>query len=349
MKIYMHHSENSAVGYYRIWQPAKWLNKLGLAEARTIPAENIMIPINKKDRDEKIGSMEEMIEWADLMIFQRRETYSQYALIQCIYETYKKPIVLEIDDNLIDIDRSHPQYEVHREKAFNEAFEVRRVKTSEMELLRRRLPIVKVGYHYPPDGMVDIVIRKNYDCGWLNRYALAKIPAITTTTDELKKVYQRFNSNVYVLPNCIDFELWDAIPEHIENKRLRIGWAGGWQHIKDINSISNVLETILKKYPEVEFHFVRCKTDEMERLLKKYPDQIKYIGEGCKIQDWVETFSSWGFDIGLAPLWTNTFNKGKCITGDSLVITPKGIKTIKSIYEKKDDKIALFDNDQIVT
>lgn len=309
-KVFLHHSENSAVGYYRVWQAAYWLDKLGLMRVKRLPDKSGVLPLNKKDRNE-LGSVEEIAKWADLMVWQRRETYLQFATLEALQEVYCKPIVYEIDDNLIEIDRNHPQYEVHREKSLNEAFDMIDVPEYQLQKYIDTKRVVKIGRHNPPDGWVSLMLAKEYDCGWLNKECLSKVTAITTTTQYLKELYQKINPNVYILPNCIDFEIWDKLPPVTKKDKIRIGWAGGWQHIKDMSVIIEPMKTILRRFPEVEFHYVRCRTNEMKRLETLFPNQVKFLGEGCKIQEWPQTYAGWDFDIGLAPLWISNFNKGK--------------------------------------
>lgn len=307
----MIHSENTGVGYYRIWSPAKWLTKLGLVDVKRVPDDYETLPLDKSSRDPIHGSMEEMIEWADLLVFQRRETYAQYSLIDTILNVYHKPVVFEIDDNLMSIDKSHPQYEVHRDKPFNDAFSIIRIKKCELSHYTKIMPVVKIGVHQPNDGYVDIMVTKGWDCGWLNRNMIPKFTAVTTTTEYLANAYRKLNKNVHVLPNCIDFELWDNLPPKVDNDKVVIGWAGGAQHGKDITSIVNVIDTILKKYQNVEFRIVRCLPEKMDNLMRKYPDRIKFLGKGVRIQEYPATYKGWGFDIGIAPLWISEFNKCK--------------------------------------
>lgn len=302
LRIFMMHSEDSAVGYYRIYQPAYWLQKLGLAEIRRIPDDYPFL---------STVELEEITNWADLLVFQRRETYAQFATIETIQQVKHKCCVIELDDDLINIDRFHPQYKIHSLKDANDVLEQIDVPVKNLDKWSKDRAVVKVLKHEPEDGWVTLIRQKDWDCGWLMRNSMPMMDAVTVTTETLKNVYSAFNSQVFVLKNCIDFDIWDKLPAKKPNEHLTIGWAGGWQHIHDLEEVIYALDRILRTYKDVHFHYVRCQTRDMKRLESLYPNQVKYLGEGCKIQDWPKTYADWNFDIGLAPLRTSKFNQGK--------------------------------------
>lgn len=312
LKVYMHFSESSAVGYYRIWQPEKWLNRLGLANVKRLPDDKHLItPFNKSDANPN-RSQEELIEWADLLVYQRRNTRVQHAVLEAILEKFNKPVVYELDDDLINIDNSHPQYNVYREKSASEAFDVIKINTKDLSKYQKAGKILQVGYPDPPDGTLQLMLIKDWDLGWLLREYLPVISAITVTCEALKEVYVKYNPNVYVLPNCIDFELWDGLRPQQDYGYTVLGWAGGFQHLRDMDRVlAPVIDIILNRFPDVRFHYVRCQSKELQRLERKYPNQVHYIGAGCPISEWPKTYNDWQFDIGLAPLYRSKFNEGK--------------------------------------
>lgn len=134
---------------------------------------------------------------------------------------------------------------------------------------------------------------------------LRESDAIIVSTPHLAEVYNEFNEYVYQVPNCIDFEMWNRAQRHKNKGKITIGWAGGATHDADLAIIEPVMKHILAKYPNVEFCFVhggnkyagmkgvRCTTDYAR--IDKYP---KYLAKQ-------------GFDIGIAPLVDNAFNRGK--------------------------------------
>ena len=120
--------------------------------------------------------------------------------------------------------------------------------------------------------------------------------AITVSTDPLKEIYSRYNENVCVIPNAMDFRL--VKPRTHNNKKLVVGYAGAIEHASEFNLISKCLSALTKgeflsKVLVKLFHykFPRCET------IKYFP--FEQYHEALRISD---------FDIGLAPIALNQFN-----------------------------------------
>jgi len=125
--------------------------------------------------------------------------------------------------------------------------------------------------------------------------------AVTVTTQHLAEVVSRFNANVFVLPNCIDLNL--ITYQRTKAERLTIGWAGGSSHLNDFASMRSNLRQFLRRHPEVDMHFV----GQDYRELFKLPN-TRWTGWNANLVDYLHTLD---FDIGVAPLAYNEFNKSK--------------------------------------
>jgi len=71
--------------------------------------------------------------------------------------------------------------------------------------------------------------------------------AITTTTSYIAKVFGERSGNpnkVYVFPNCIDFSAQSWAHRSQNSRRLRIGWAGGSSHDRDLLQLRGVASTL---------------------------------------------------------------------------------------------------------
>lgn len=104
MKATMLHSENSAVGMYRIWQPAKYLKKLGWETAVTDDEMHTM----KVDGPE---GMEGLAKGSDIIVAQRPENIENVALFMAMRDQFQAPFVFEIDDNIYDVAKSSIAYQ----------------------------------------------------------------------------------------------------------------------------------------------------------------------------------------------------------------------------------------------
>jgi glycosyltransferase involved in cell wall biosynthesis len=135
---------------------------------------------------------------------------------------------------------------------------------------------------------------------------LKEADAVITTTPYLKEVYSEFNDNIYVLPNSIDFDIWGKV-QHKRNKgKITIGWVGAANHKADLMIIEPTIDYLTKKYPQVEFCFGHG----------IHPDfrgrkGVRWEHEFIRIDKYPKAIAQMGFDIGMAPLVDNAFNRGK--------------------------------------
>ncbi|HEU5006853.1 MAG TPA: glycosyltransferase family 4 protein, partial [Jatrophihabitantaceae bacterium] len=125
--------------------------------------------------------------------------------------------------------------------------------------------------------------------------------AVTVTTEYLADHVRTMNSNVHVLPNCIDATLLQH--ERPRSDRVTIGWAGGSSHNPDFEFVRKELGSFLRRNLAVDVHFIGM-------------DYRKAVGRpDGRHSGWndnlVEYLTKIDFDIGIAPLAYHAFNKGK--------------------------------------
>src|SRR3990167_1239810 len=58
--------------------------------------------------------------------------------------------------------------------------------------------------------------------------------AMVVSTPYLKEVYEDFNKNIHVVPNSLDFRIYDNLKFRNNRDFVRIGWAGGASHNDDL-------------------------------------------------------------------------------------------------------------------
>jgi len=157
---------------------------------------------------------------------------------------------------------------------------------------------------------------------------------VTVTNDALKRQFSKYNNNVVVLPNSIDFGvirqleekdlflqileldrsfkrkpfLTSKIINEKERGAVNIGWAGSFTHEKDLPILDEVMPYICKKNPNVIFYNVGfiCQSliDRMRGL------QLRMI-EGVDTPKYMGLLKALRLDIGLAPIKRVVFNEGK--------------------------------------
>ncbi len=148
---------------------------------------------------------------------------------------------------------------------------------------------------------------------------LSLADGLTVSTDPLSKVYSRLNPSIDVLPNCNDINDWPA-PTKKNDGKIRIGYAGGNAHGDDLALILNPVARILDLYPNVLFEICGAVTaleaKEMGEKMNKFTKrditpQILIIKGTPAWQGYPELLASFGWDIGIAPLVDEPFNRGK--------------------------------------
>lgn len=134
-----------------------------------------------------------------------------------------------------------------------------------------------------------------------------KSDAMIVSTPALKDLYSDLNDQVYVIPNAIDFSVWDRAASRRRRKfGLRIGWAGGANHERDLLILKKVVPAVLAKHRQVRFVFVHG----VPEFLKRLPG-VEVVSKFVPIRQYPNFLASQDLDIGLAPIEDNTFNAGK--------------------------------------
>lgn len=139
----------------------------------------------------------------------------------------------------------------------------------------------------------DAAFRQNFG------FFLEECDAIFVSTEHLKKVYSRYNDQIYVLPNSIDPNF--AIPRFGNNRIPVIGWAGSGTHRADFERMQPALARL-------------AQDPDLRIRLFWYPD---FSGPSVQQVPWVDWSSYYqclalsDFDIGLAPLAEHIFNRSK--------------------------------------
>lgn len=143
----------------------------------------------------------------------------------------------------------------------------------------------------------------------LRKVAVAQLreaDAVVVSTPYLKEVYSEFNDNIYVIPNSIDFEMWNRAPRKRNKGKITIGWMGGATHNDDLLIIEPAIDYLTNKYPQVEFVFGHGMHPNFRG--KK---NVRWISKFARIDKYARLVAAMGMDIGLAPLVDNAFNRGK--------------------------------------
>ena len=139
------------------------------------------------------------------------------------------------------------------------------------------------------------------------------VDVITVSTQTLKSVLRaklgHLRQEILVTPNAIDFDMFRPSYLDKDDGRIILGWAGSNTHDGDMGDICEVLPELLKKYPNLYIEFVGGLPPKNMRAMERVSHR-----QWVPVGEFANRFSSWAWDISMAPLDDNRFNRSKsCI------------------------------------
>jgi glycosyltransferase involved in cell wall biosynthesis len=140
---------------------------------------------------------------------------------------------------------------------------------------------------------------------------LAHSDAVTVSTNFLAEQYARYNPNIHVIPNYLDWEMWeDVTPQYeVERPRIRVGWMGSMRWRKgDLSILRGLIGPWLRRNPNVDFVAAGDDNTGIHDFLEVPEDQrVTYGRAPFKHLNLITPT----MDIGLVPLEMNNFNEAK--------------------------------------
>jgi glycosyltransferase involved in cell wall biosynthesis len=178
------------------------------------------------------------------------------------------------------------------------------------EFLVKKILRKKIIYDFDDAIWLPVISDGNKKFAFLKSYSkfskIIKLSDVVIAGNEYLADYARqFNSNVHIIPSCIDLDL--NIPnrqKQNENDKICIGWSGSETTLAHLLLIKDVLVSIQKKYgDQVYFKVISSRND------------FEIPGVNIKSVKWqkeTEAEELDEFDIGIMPLPDNDWSKGKC-------------------------------------
>ncbi|MBU0777633.1 glycosyltransferase [Patescibacteria group bacterium] len=287
--------ENAACACYRVKWPLDALARQGLAHIYIPPLENGN-RIVAMDPDGKKNPMQpRLVNNYDMIVLQRQPDADVTRLIRTCKNAGIK-VVFDIDDDALHIPPENPNYMVWGRDSR---------KVQQMVRAYR-----KVGKEPPAiRNMTPQQAAENAKMlfrGILDNIRLADL--VTTTTPVLRDVYQKYNSNIVVLPNQMDRGGWENL-KPVEHERLWIGWAGGWTHIHDLEIVARPMGEILRRYDHVDLCLIGWGQAKELVFSDISPERVLTFPWSDDVYGYRNNLAS--MDIILAPSYDNLFNAGK--------------------------------------
>jgi glycosyltransferase involved in cell wall biosynthesis len=160
---------------------------------------------------------------------------------------------------------------------------------------------------------------EQYKPGQPERYfvaaGLSLASGMVVSTQPLIDTYSPIQKSIDLFPNCNDVEDWKFEKKQFRDGKVRIGYMGSVTHNADFELASEPLKRVLQKYPNAELHLLGLMTKETFREFQKRFRSVRgrvvlHFGTPSW-KGYPELLANMGFDIGIAPLIDDEFNRGK--------------------------------------
>ena len=138
---------------------------------------------------------------------------------------------------------------------------------------------------------------------------LREADVVAVTTDALKNTLKAYNPNVHVLPNLIDENVWTCTGTRRRSKieEVVIGFGGTITHDYDFACAVPAIRHVLAKYPgRVRIKLIGCAPAELAGIAG-----VEHIAPIRSYRKYARTLYESGFDLMVAPLEDNQFNRCK--------------------------------------
>lgn len=259
------------VSYYRIAKPAQYLK------------EWYDIDIVGPDMKDKFGStVEEM--WTkvfltyDLVWTKQIDNAQAAAALLFFADYFKKPVVLDIDDNYFEVKPDQPGYQ----------------------------------YYYPGSQKRAIF---SSTISLVDALAVSTMPLGEYYKNHIKKVHN-IDKEIFVLPNCNDIKDFPKPKKRKQTEKITIGYMGSITHNADLKLVMPIIDKLLTEFPNLFFEVLGSVNSQsagevFEDLNEKNLDRIILKAGTPSWDGYPELIAKQEWDIGIAPLVDDDFTRGK--------------------------------------
>jgi len=329
LNAFAYHYGANGISMWRIWQPLKWLKEFGIDAKRNIDrSDRLQIPLEGKCHVPGVMSHQEVCDHYDIIMSTYVTNLKDRGRLIC--QTHYKPVVIDIDDDVTNIDKSSldkDKWESEWKKAemceqidessdMNEAYYREKMKKHGGEIIE----------HTEKGEALKFYVRTGFDPVENILVLLANASGVTVSTPRLARVYSRYNDNICVIPNSYDPDVWPAKVKKDDGK-IRIALFGANGHFYDWEMISGQIKQVLKENKNcvllTNIWKINASRDQGESDTDAVGDLIMHsdfedipedqidLHHFSEIDGWHKFLAESGADIALAPLKDTLFNRAK--------------------------------------
>ena len=273
MKIAAMAQERSACTTIRIKHPAEKIAELKLAEVHVV---------GRGDPD-----TDRAVKESDVVFLGRAGGNDLVAMIKTL-KAHGKKVVYDLDDNMFDISPISPHY-----KDFG-------IMPVEFDAEGGGKGILWQNGQGGFDVLRNRKMRKSFI------EIIRAVNCVTVTTEPLAKIYRRMNDNVRVVPNSLDFGVWEKPPICREGDEVRLLYTGAANHQEDFMFISTVLADLQKTYPQLKIVLVGMDWNSVQSGIDY--SRVEVAG-WTDIEAYPYKLQTLCCDIGIAPISKIPFNE----------------------------------------
>ncbi|MCK4535455.1 MAG: glycosyltransferase family 4 protein [Desulfuromonadales bacterium] len=132
---------------------------------------------------------------------------------------------------------------------------------------------------------------------------LSHVDLVLAGNNYLADSARRYNSNVHVLPTCLDTERYTMHPrKDSKQNAVTLGWIGSRGTLRYLKGIAPILDEVGQKRPETRLKIIADDFFDLEHM-----PVVKTVWSSE-----TEISEIHSFDIGLMPLTDDPWTRGKC-------------------------------------
>ncbi|HDK42238.1 MAG TPA: glycosyltransferase [Candidatus Moranbacteria bacterium] len=271
VKVLFIQANEYASGLYRIGHIAEALEKL-----------NGEIVVDYFNRGDSADNFLFRIGGSDVIVFQL-QTDAMIAEIIPVCKEAGIPVVMDMDDDLLNVPEWNPSY-FDLGRKFSNAF-------------------------ISNDGR-KMNVKNNIEKLKTIRQILRDVSLITVTGKGLRNAYSRYNK-VKILPNSVDpKKIKPSKRSGMFSKKVRIFWQGSQTHLADLGNIKGVVQRVTEQFPEVQWMIWGSMYKNFATFMGIPEDRVE-TKETVPFADYYKQLRKIKMDIGICPLIQHSYNECK--------------------------------------